>query len=353
MSVLAQPPLPGFPELPTPTEILAELLGYLGELVINRIVAWIGRLANPIVDWVTVNWSLSTPSGLLGGLLETLFQFSLGIMGGFMVVAIMLVFVQRWLVTIFPNLFATISVGQMLGRVVIVSVLLSLGIRTQLALLIDGTSGMALSFAGGAITLAGPSGGEWSWLPNLISLILNNPNAIEFFGIGLILIALTIFALIGALLIKQLAAVLLLGVLPIVATAWLFALTESVWATYWWLLIKVTLLPIVLAFFLHLIMAILVTVATSSFLVASLLIVVVQFVGMFLAFKFLTFSLGKVLSHPVVLRTLGTVGGVTMLARGNVAAGATTLATTFGGVGAQRGIHAIRRVKRASEVAVD
>ena len=333
------------PEIPTPTEILVELVTYLGELVINHLVAWLGGLVAPIVAWVTVHWSLGNPGGLLGGLLETLFQFSLGVAGGFIVVAIMLAFVQRWLMTLFPNLSPLISLSQLLGRLLVITVVLALSVRTELARLIDGTSAMALSFAGGSISLSGPSAGEWSWLPNLINLVLTNPQAIEFFGLGIILIGLTALTLFGALLVKQLGAVLLLGALPLAATAWLYALTEGIWAKYWWLLIKLTALPIILAFFLRVIVLILTTVATSSFLVAALLIGVVQIAGLYVGFKFLTFSLGKVLSHPTVVTTLGAAGGVSLISQGQMAAGASTLASTLGGRESRRAVSAIRRLE--------
>lgn len=290
------------PEFPTPQEMVTDILAFMAEAFIDAIRDWLNDLVQATLAWVQAQWALDNEGGLLGSMLKQIFDYSLLLGGPFIVVAISLTFFQQWLVRVFPGLVRPLMLGQIFGRVFIVALFVNTYARDFMIGFVQITNELAFSFLLGN----GGTGGfiDWSWLSNFMAIALSNPNAIFYFGIGLILAGAAAIGMIAMLFIKQLLAVLIIGILPLMAVAWLFPFTEGLWGKYWWMFVKLSFFPFLLAFVLRVIMTIL-EMMGDNYLVGMILIMLIQFAGSWMMIKFL-----------LMPETLLTAAGVALTAAG-------------------------------------
>jgi hypothetical protein len=258
---------------------------------------WFQDTIGAALDWVTSHWDLKNTDGLLGWALDAMFSSAAMLVIPWISLSIIVTFFQKMLVTVFPGLVRNFSIGQSFGRLLIVIFFVNDYMKDALIDLTDGTTAMAFSMA-----MSGGAGGllEWEWASNIMTLIMWG--TLEVWQVIAALLGLIVlFILVAAsIVLKHLVTFFLLAALPLAAVSWLYPFTEKFWSKFWWMYLKLLVLPFILAFGIKISLSILEMLGSSPL------------IGLFMALGF-QMAIGWVLFKFLLMPETLLVGGGALL----------------------------------------
>ncbi len=307
--------LPDFPDTTELTQtMLSVLVDIISEAIRDELLFWVTSLKNTVLDWIVENWALDG-GGLLGTSLRLIFNVSLGVAAPFIGLAISLTFFQQWLVRVFPGLVRSLTLSQMMGRVLVAALLVNSYTLNVMIETVKVTNRMAFTMFSG-----GPSLGfmaEWSWLENLFTVAIVNPNSIFYFIFTLFTTLIVMLLFVVSLFIKQFLNAIIIGVLPLAVTAWLFPLTDGLWSKYWWMFIKLAIIPFLWALMARTLVVILALMG-QSVIIGIIMVLIVQAIGIWLILKFLFMPETLLIGAGAILTATGAgaPAGLSMIGSG-------------------------------------
>lgn len=328
-----------WPEFPDTEELVQTMLSVLVDSVVNYMVEelnmWYTQFKDMVLGWVQANWSLSG-SGFLGSMLRLIFITCRNIAIPFISLSISLTFFQQWIIRIFPGLAKSLTIGQVMGRVIVVAMLLNPLMMGVLIDLMDTTNVLAfrIFYPDGGSALGFMA--EWAWIETFFTEVVNTaPFALYYMIVGIVLALIVTITMIVALIVKQVLAVVVIGVLPLAALAWLYPITEGFWAKYWWMFIKLAIAPFVLALIVRIITTVM-EMMGSNLIVGLIIILMMTSIGVWLFFKLLFMPETWMIAAGAALTATGVGGAAGISLIGGGVAKATSRVSPSTGQSAQQ-----------------